>query len=130
MWPDLITCGVPLGTERQAVQARHERRDEAGRAPLTAPEPDAELAAQLESLIGPGGRELVNSILTTTSPEGGTRATVIGLVTLLIGTTAVFGELQTTMNLIREVCPTVSFASRRAVIPSAGQRLPDITMGV
>jgi membrane protein len=64
-----------------------------------------QLAAQLESLMGPAGRELVNSILTTSSPEGGTLATVIGLVTLFIGATAVFGELQTTMNLIWEVQP-------------------------
>jgi membrane protein len=64
-----------------------------------------ELTAQLESLMGPAGRELVNSILTTSSPEGGTLATVIGLVTLFIGATAVFGELQTTMNLIWEVQP-------------------------
>ena len=64
-----------------------------------------QLASQLESLMGPSGRELVNSILTTTSPEGGALATVVGLVTLLIGATAVFGELQTTMNLIWEVRP-------------------------
>src|SRR4030095_15343101 len=35
----------------------------------------------------------------------GTWATVVGLVTLVIGATAVFGELQTTMNLIWEVQP-------------------------
>ena len=65
----------------------------------------SQLAAQLESLMGPAGRELVTSILTTSSPEGGMLATVVGLVTLLIGATAVFGELQTTMNLIWEVQP-------------------------
>jgi membrane protein len=59
-----------------------------------------QLATQLEGLMGPAGRELVNSILTTTSPGGGTLATVVGLVTLLIGATAVFGELQATLNLI------------------------------
>jgi membrane protein len=64
-----------------------------------------QLAAQLESLMGLAGRELVNSILTTTSPEGGTLAAVVGLVTLFIGATAVFGELQATMNLIWEVQP-------------------------
>jgi membrane protein len=55
--------------------------------------------------MGPAGRELVNSILTTTRPEGGTLATVIGLVTLIVGASAVFGELQVTMNLIWEVQP-------------------------
>jgi membrane protein len=65
----------------------------------------SQLEAQLEGLMGPAGRELVTSILTTTSPQGGTLATVVGLVTLVIGPTAVFGELQTTMNLIWEVQP-------------------------
>jgi membrane protein len=65
----------------------------------------SQLAAQLESLMGPAGQELVTSILTTASPEGGTWATVVGLVTLVIGATAVFGELQATLNLIWEVRP-------------------------
>jgi membrane protein len=65
----------------------------------------SQLEAQLEGLMGPAGRELVTSILTTTSPQGGTLATIVGLVTLVIGATAVFGELQTTMNLIWEVQP-------------------------
>src|ERR687895_399151 len=65
----------------------------------------SQLAAQLESLMGPAGQELVTSILTTSSPEGGTWATVVGLVTLVIGATAVFGELQATINLIWEVRP-------------------------
>jgi membrane protein len=64
-----------------------------------------QLAAQLEGLMGPAGRELVTSILTTASPAGGPWATVVGLVTLVIGATAVFGELQATMNLIWEVRP-------------------------
>ena len=65
----------------------------------------SQLSAQLEGLIGPAGRELVTSILAATSPQGGTIATLIGLGTLLIGGTAVFGELQATMNLIWEVQP-------------------------
>jgi membrane protein len=66
---------------------------------------DSQLTAQLEGLIGPAGRELVTSILAATSPQGGTIATIIGLATLLIGATAVFGELQATLNLIWEVRP-------------------------
>src|SRR5919108_2194941 len=65
----------------------------------------SQLESQLEGLMGPAGRELVTSILTTTSPQGGTLAAVVGLVTLVIGATAVFGELQATMNLIWEVRP-------------------------
>src|SRR5918996_5174290 len=64
-----------------------------------------QLAAQLESLMGQAGRELVTSILTTTNTEGGLWATIVSLFTLVIGATAVFGELQTTMNLIWEVRP-------------------------
>ena len=65
----------------------------------------AQISAQLEELIGPAGRELVTSILAATNPQGGTIATLIGLATLLIGATAVFGELQATLNLIWEVQP-------------------------
>ena len=65
----------------------------------------AQISAQLEGLIGPAGRELVTSILAAASPQGGTIATLIGLATLLIGATAVFGELQATLNLIWEVQP-------------------------
>jgi membrane protein len=64
-----------------------------------------QLTTQLEGLMGPAGRDLITNILTTTSPQGGALATIIGLVTLFIGATAVFGELQATMNLIWEVQP-------------------------
>jgi membrane protein len=64
-----------------------------------------QLEMQLEGLMGPAGRELVTTILTTTTPQGGTLATILGLVTLLVGATAVFGELQATLNLIWEVQP-------------------------
>jgi membrane protein len=65
----------------------------------------SQLSAQIEGLIGPAGRDLVTSILAATNPQGGTLATVIGLITLLIGATAVFGELQATLNLVWEVRP-------------------------
>jgi membrane protein len=64
-----------------------------------------QLTTQLEGLMGPAGRELVTSILAATSPQGSTVATIVGLITLFIGATAVFGELQSTMNLIWEVQP-------------------------
>src|SRR5512132_846542 len=64
-----------------------------------------QLATQLEGLMGTAGRELVTSILAATSPQGGTLATIIGLVMLLIGATAVFGELQAALNLVWEVQP-------------------------
>src|ERR671916_655603 len=64
-----------------------------------------QLTTQLEGLMGAAGRELITSILATTSPQEGALATIVGLVTLFIGATAVFGELQATMNLIWEVQP-------------------------
>ena len=64
----------------------------------------SQLSAQLEGLIGPLAGT-VTSILAATNPQGGTLATIIGLITLLIGATAVFGELQATLNLVWEVQP-------------------------
>ena len=63
------------------------------------------LTTQLEGLLGPAGRELVTSVLAATNPQKGALATVIGLITLFIGATAVFSELQATLNLIWEVHP-------------------------
>ena len=63
------------------------------------------LVAQIELLTGPAGRQVVETILTTTEPQGGTLAALIGLMTLIIGATAVFGELQAVLNLIWEVKP-------------------------
>src|SRR5919202_5280186 len=65
----------------------------------------SELAAQLAGLMGPAGRELVHTILTATPLQGGPWAAVLGLGTLVIGATAVFGELQATLNLVWEVQP-------------------------
>jgi membrane protein len=82
--------GVVLGRERVAGQ----------------------LAAQLESLVGPAGRELVTGIVTTASPEGGALATAVGLGTLVLGATAVFGELQATLTLIWEARPAPASGAR------------------
>ena len=48
---------------------------------------------------------MVEVILTTTAPQGGTLATLTGVLTLLLGATAVFGELAAVLNLIWEVQP-------------------------
>src|SRR5262245_7378927 len=44
-----------------------------------------QLASQIEGLMGPAGRQLVETILTTTSPQGGTAATIVSLITLVLG---------------------------------------------
>ena len=64
-----------------------------------------QLEQEIEFLVGPSSRQLVNTILTTTEPQGGMLAAIIGIVTLAIGATAVFGELQAALNLIWEVKP-------------------------
>jgi membrane protein len=67
-----------------------------------------QLEAQLELLIGQPSRQLVHTIVMTTEPQGGTLAAIIGIVTLLLSATAVFGELQAALNLIWEVKPTAT----------------------
>jgi membrane protein len=64
-----------------------------------------QLEQQIDLLMGSPGRQLVHTILATTEPQGGTLAAMIGIVTLVIGATAVFGELQAALNLIWEVKP-------------------------
>ncbi len=64
-----------------------------------------QLEQEIEFLIGPSSRQLANTILTTIEPQGGMLAAMVGLVTLAIGATAVFGELQAALNLIWEVKP-------------------------
>ena len=64
-----------------------------------------QLEYQIALLMGQHGQQLVHTILTSTEPQGGTLAAIIGFVTLLIGATAVFGELQAALNLVWEVKP-------------------------
>jgi len=87
-----------------------------------------QLAAQFESLMGPAGRELVHAILTTTTAQGGTWATVVGLVTLVIGATAVFGELQATLNLIWEVRPAPTGGVWAGICALLKERLFSLTL--
>ena len=70
-----------------------------------------QLEQQIELLMGPPSQQLVHTILATTEPQGGTLAAMIGIVTLVIGATAVFGELQAALNLIWEVNLNPSTAS-------------------
>ncbi|HEX6332962.1 MAG TPA: YihY/virulence factor BrkB family protein [Flavisolibacter sp.] len=57
--------------------------------------------AQLESFIGHSAAEQIQTIIKNASVSGkGGIAAVIGIITLLIGATTVFGELQDSMNAI------------------------------
>ncbi len=60
-----------------------------------------EVVRQVEGLIGRAGAETVQTIIQNTN-EGSSNlfATLVGLITLIIGATAVFGQLQDALNLI------------------------------
>jgi Predicted membrane protein len=60
-----------------------------------------EIFAQLRGLMGDEGARVVQQLLESVSrPEQGVIGTVVGLVTLLIGATTVFGELQDDLDRI------------------------------
>ncbi len=56
---------------------------------------------QLEGMVGPEGAAAIQGLLKSVDkPFGAVLATVVGLVTLVIGATTVFGELQDALNRI------------------------------
>lgn len=61
----------------------------------------AEVNVQLAATLGPAGAEVVNGLLDRTSEaSSGVIATIIGLVTFLLGATKLFAELKATLNRI------------------------------
>ncbi len=65
-----------------------------------------QLVDQLRGILGKSGAEVVKSMIEKSNrPTAGTVASVIGLVTLLFGASAVFGELQGALNTIWNVKP-------------------------
>ena len=69
--------------------------------------PDAargELVGQIKDLVGTEGAQVVQTALKNTNdPESGTIAIIISVITLIIGSTVVFVELQESLNLIWRV---------------------------
>jgi membrane protein len=64
----------------------------------------AELLARVEQLIGPAGAETVGTVLANTlDPGRGALSIVVGLVTILIGATTAFAQLQAALNRIWNV---------------------------
>ena len=62
------------------------------------------MLTQIQSFIGPNGAKFLQGVMQNASFSGGsTLATIIGVVTLLIGATTVFAQLQEAMNVIWEV---------------------------
>ncbi|PEN06802.1 ribonuclease BN [Longimonas halophila] len=64
------------------------------------------LLNQVESVVGPAGRTLVQDMLSKASVDGqGTAAVLIGSVLLLVGATVFFARLQDAMNTIWRATP-------------------------
>lgn len=64
------------------------------------------LQSQFASLIGTDAAQtLVETVSNASTPGGSAIATMIGVVTLLLGASGVFGQLQDAMNTIWEVTP-------------------------
>jgi membrane protein len=65
-----------------------------------------QLLEQVQQLVGAEGAEQVRTMIEQTSqPSASIPATIIGVVTLLLGASGVFGQLQDSLNTIWEVQP-------------------------
>ena len=80
---------------------------------------------QIQGLVGPDGAQLVQTMLQSTRQSGSNiAATLIGIVTLLLGATGVFVQLQDALNTIWEVAPKPG----RGVLGMVKDRLLSFTM--
>lgn len=65
-----------------------------------------EIVGQIRGLVGEEGAIAIQSLIESVSRQGaGSRATLIGLLVLLFGSTSAFGQLQSALNKIWEVPP-------------------------
>ena len=65
-----------------------------------------EIERQMQAMIGEQGAEAVQAMLQSANqPEAGKLATILSLLTLLLGASGVFGQLQDSLNTIWEVRP-------------------------
>jgi membrane protein len=65
-----------------------------------------QILAQVQSLMGAQGAQMVNTLITNASrPREGIIASVIGVITLIFGATGVFNQLKDALNTIWEVAP-------------------------
>ena len=68
-----------------------------------------ELAHQMQDTVGPEGAKAIETMLANTKSQGkSTLMTIIGVVTLLIGATGVFAQLQDALDTIWKVTPEKS----------------------
>ena len=68
---------------------------------------EANVIAQVESVVGPTGAAAVSGLIQSSKlpGAGGPLATIVGVVTLILGAVGVFGQLQDALNTIWEVAP-------------------------
>jgi membrane protein len=65
-----------------------------------------QILAQVQASVGAQGAGIVNTLITNTSrPREGLIASVIGVITLILGATGVFNQLKDSLNTIWEVAP-------------------------
>jgi membrane protein len=65
------------------------------------------ISEELGQLVGPSGSDFIKSILARSSdPASGTAATIVGIVTVLITASGVFGEMHTALNATFKAKPT------------------------
>lgn len=65
-----------------------------------------QIVAQIKSTVGPQTAKSIEEIIKNAArPDAGIGATIIGLVTLLLGASGVFGQLQDALNTIWGVAP-------------------------
>lgn len=75
-----------------------------------------ELFEQIKELVGNDSAELIqNAVSKTTSPSGNTISTIIGIITLLLGATGIFGQLQQAFNAIWHVKANPNVGIRRFI---------------
>ncbi len=78
----------------------------------------AQLMQQITELIGPDSAEFVQQLLDNAQQpgSGGVFATIIGIVTLLVGATAAFAQLQDSLNAVWEVKPAPDYGFKALIM--------------
>jgi membrane protein len=66
-----------------------------------------EVVTRMEGLVGPDAAHMLEGMITrVSSPSSGIIATLVSLITILLGASGVFGQLQASLNRIWDVPPT------------------------
>ncbi len=87
-----------------------------------------ELLSQIQQLVGAEGAEQVRAMMERVSTNwGGLLPTIIGVVTLLVGATAVFSQIRTALNVVMEA-PRAPRLSLRTIWKLLETRLLSLAM--